>query len=188
MKNVFKWTIYLMLKWPLVVLVLYISICVNYLLIDMLMICYVYVIICELYDNTYGTMCSMMCVCVCLRYDMIMIQDVNDGWIYIYRCCDMIWNMLWYKICDKFTCLWYHILWCDILWYEMYMMRCYVKNMKRYVMTFKLYVYNMIWMIWNIISLELCMIWELKNEKWYDMNDIRYVKWYDMYGTLAGLY
>ena len=51
--------------------------------IDMFMIFYVYVIICELYDNTYGTMCSMICLCVCLRYDMIMIQDVNDGWIYI---------------------------------------------------------------------------------------------------------
>ena len=67
MKYVFKC---LMLTCPVVLHVSYILICVNYLWIDMLMICYVYVIICELYDNTYGTMCSMICVCVCV-YDMI---------------------------------------------------------------------------------------------------------------------
>ena len=36
------------------------------------------------------------------------------------------------------------------------------------------------------------MIWELKDEKRYDMNDERYLKrykkWYDMYIMLAGLY
>ena len=31
----------------------------------MLLICYVYVIICELFDNNYGMMSSM----ICLRYD-----------------------------------------------------------------------------------------------------------------------
>ena len=40
----------------------YILICVNCLWIDMFLICYVYVIICELYDNNYGTMCSMICL------------------------------------------------------------------------------------------------------------------------------
>ena len=38
----------------------YILICVNCLWIDMLIICYVYVIICELYDNNHGTMCLMI--------------------------------------------------------------------------------------------------------------------------------
>ena len=40
----------------------YILICMNCMWIDMFLICYVYVIICELYDNNYGTMCSRICL------------------------------------------------------------------------------------------------------------------------------
>ena len=44
-------------------------------------------------------------------------------------------------------------------------------------------------MKYNLVK--ICMIWERKNEKRYDMNDERYVKryekWYDMYLMLAGL-
>ena len=34
-------------------------------------------------------------------------------------------------------------------------------------------------MTWSITPLELCMIWELKDEKRYDMNDERYLKRYE---------
>ena len=37
-------------------------ICVNYLWIDMTMIWYAYVMICERYDNSYGMMCSIICL------------------------------------------------------------------------------------------------------------------------------
>ena len=47
---------------PVVLHVSYILICVNCLWIDMLLICYVYVIICELFNNNYGMMCSMICL------------------------------------------------------------------------------------------------------------------------------
>ena len=55
------------------------------------------------------------------------------------------------------------------------------------------------WYEWHEITINAMkynpvriMIWELKNEKRYDMNDERYLKryekWYDMYIMLAGLY
>ena len=50
----------------------------------------------------------------------------------------MVWDM-WYENDMK-----YDILWCNMLRYDMYMMKCYVKSMERYVMSPKLCVYNMI--------------------------------------------
>ena len=95
-----------------------------------------------------------------------------EWWMYIY--CDMmktIWNMLWYEISDKLTCLWYDILWCNMLWDDMYMMKMIMsRSMECYDM-----ICNLNDMIWLTLkrrtsmkyNLSVCMkdmISDMKND------------------------
>ena len=60
----------------------------------------------------------------------------------------MIWNMLWYEICDKLTCLWYDILWCNMLWYNMW--------------------WNVMLKVWNVM---LCLL-NCVYTAWYEWHEI----------------
>ena len=69
------------------------------------------------------------------------------------------------------TRLWYETLWCNMLWYDVYMMKCYVKSIERYVRSLKNCVYTA-WYEWHEITINIMkynpirIMYDLRTEEW----------------------